>query len=347
MEFGMLEEDGVRCFYHGWHFNRAGNIVESPYEDAVNPNNKLREQCKIKAYPVKECAGLLFAYLGPAPVPELPIWEPFTWAGGFIEITKYHANTNWVHGLENAYDPAHCEWTHDNWMRRKNGLEDAPRCVGYSFEEMPYGHIAVSVREESEPDPRSRINIWPYANFRLNSPWPLGKTVFKFFVPVDDTHTIAICWSYVYLPRESKPPEKPVYWEGRLTDDNGNFMTQYIVNQDFLSWGGHGNTSDRREEFLCSSDYGVVMMRKFLMKEIESVSNGNDAKGIIRDPEVAKCVKLFDNSAHEKFMQEGISREDYINSSYFKARFSDRQRHQYMPKDARDYYERIVRGIGD
>ena len=30
-------------------------------------------RCATKAYPVKECAGLLFAYMGPQPVPELPV----------------------------------------------------------------------------------------------------------------------------------------------------------------------------------------------------------------------------------------------------------------------------------
>ena len=30
-----------------------------------------------------ECAGLLWAYMGPQPAPELPVWEPFTWENGF------------------------------------------------------------------------------------------------------------------------------------------------------------------------------------------------------------------------------------------------------------------------
>jgi len=50
--------------------------IEQPYDDVVNPGRGKR--CSTKAYPVKECAGLLFAYMGPQPVPELPIWEPFT-----------------------------------------------------------------------------------------------------------------------------------------------------------------------------------------------------------------------------------------------------------------------------
>jgi len=37
----------------------------------------LKVGARVKAYPVREAGGLLFAYMGPAPIPEFPMWEPY------------------------------------------------------------------------------------------------------------------------------------------------------------------------------------------------------------------------------------------------------------------------------
>src|SRR6188472_1857425 len=68
---GWVEEGGIRCSYHGWLMNAAGDCIEQPYEQTVHPRDG-KSGCRIKACPVRELAGLLFAYMGPAPAPELP-----------------------------------------------------------------------------------------------------------------------------------------------------------------------------------------------------------------------------------------------------------------------------------
>ena len=70
--------EGIRCFYHGWKFDERGNAWSSPTRISRNPEPKAREGCAAAAYPVREIAGLLWAYMGPQPAPELPVWEPFT-----------------------------------------------------------------------------------------------------------------------------------------------------------------------------------------------------------------------------------------------------------------------------
>ena len=69
LSYGFVEQTGIRCNYHGWLMDQRGNVIEQPYDDTINPRGKARERCLAKAYPVKECAGLLFAYMGPQPVP--------------------------------------------------------------------------------------------------------------------------------------------------------------------------------------------------------------------------------------------------------------------------------------
>ena len=114
LAYGWVEETGIRCSYHGWLMDGLGRCLEQPYEDIASPKPS-RAGCDAKAYPVKECTSLVFAYLGPKPAPELPVWEPFTWPNGFREIVLADVPCNWFQCQENSIDPVHFEWMHDNW----------------------------------------------------------------------------------------------------------------------------------------------------------------------------------------------------------------------------------------
>src|SRR5438876_8663179 len=70
LAYGIPQENGLRCAYHGWTYDTAGQVVDMPFEPACLP-------LKIKAYPVEELGGLIWAYLGPEPRPLLPRWEMF------------------------------------------------------------------------------------------------------------------------------------------------------------------------------------------------------------------------------------------------------------------------------
>src|SRR5262249_53687213 len=75
MLYGFVEKCGLRCSYHGWLYDHTGACTEQPYEDIANPQARLKDQIKIKAYPVEARGGLLWAYLGPQPAPLVPDWE--------------------------------------------------------------------------------------------------------------------------------------------------------------------------------------------------------------------------------------------------------------------------------
>src|SRR5579859_277263 len=86
ISYGWVEDCGIRCNYHGWKFDESGACIHQPFEEIAHPDARFKERIAIKAYPVKECAGLLWAYMGPLPAPELPVWEPFAWGNGFCQI---------------------------------------------------------------------------------------------------------------------------------------------------------------------------------------------------------------------------------------------------------------------
>src|SRR6516225_9353051 len=49
--FGRNEECGLRCVYHGWKFDAAGNCVDLPSEPAASP---MKTSIRITAYPTVE-----------------------------------------------------------------------------------------------------------------------------------------------------------------------------------------------------------------------------------------------------------------------------------------------------
>lgn len=59
--YGRLEDNGLRCPFHGWHFDRTGQCVEQPAEPE---GSKMYEQIKVPMVPVREENGEIFALVG-------------------------------------------------------------------------------------------------------------------------------------------------------------------------------------------------------------------------------------------------------------------------------------------
>jgi Phenylpropionate dioxygenase and related ring-hydroxylating dioxygenases, large terminal subunit len=59
--YGRLEDNGLRCPFHGWHFDRSGQCVEQPAEPE---GSRMHEQIRIPMIPVWEEAGAIWAQVG-------------------------------------------------------------------------------------------------------------------------------------------------------------------------------------------------------------------------------------------------------------------------------------------
>src|SRR5919199_1548809 len=67
--YGIPEDGGLRCPYHGWCFDRAGRCTEQPFEETVRPDSTFKERVRLAGYPVEELGGLIFPELGAEPPP--------------------------------------------------------------------------------------------------------------------------------------------------------------------------------------------------------------------------------------------------------------------------------------
>jgi 5,5'-dehydrodivanillate O-demethylase len=152
LAFGMVEDEGIRCSYHGWRFDALGKCKEQPYEDASAPERNMKAKIETTAYPVEIKAGLVWAYLGPLPAPLLPDWEPFSWENGFTQIVISEVPCNWLQCQENSIDPVHFEWMHENWGQRLRSIEGpyGPTHLKLDFEEFEYGLIYKRIKENTD-----------------------------------------------------------------------------------------------------------------------------------------------------------------------------------------------------
>lgn len=290
MTYGFVEECGLRCNYHGWLFDHTGKCLHQPFEETRHPEGSFREKVRIKAYEVREKAGLLWAYLGPQPAPELPDWDRFH-ARGYKQIAISQVPCNWFQCQENSIDPVHFEWLHDNWGRVLRG-EDGPRAPAHrrlGFDEFDYGFIYRRVRddttEEDELWTTGRVCLWPNCLYTGHFEWR---------VPVDDENTLSVGWFIDELPGDMPFEQEAIpCWQAPVKDaETGRWISSHVMNQDFIAWVGQGTIADRSLEHLGESDRGVILIRKRLMDDLQAVAAGNDPMATIRDPAANHRVHL-------------------------------------------------------
>lgn len=109
LSLGRLEHGGLRCYFHGWLFNGQGSCLETPAEPDDSP---LTSKVKVRAYPVRECNGVVWAYLGEQEPPALPALDCFVAPKEYTFAFKGYLDCNWLQALEVGIDPVHASFLH-------------------------------------------------------------------------------------------------------------------------------------------------------------------------------------------------------------------------------------------
>jgi 5,5'-dehydrodivanillate O-demethylase oxygenase subunit len=313
--FGFAEEDGLRCAYHGWKFATTGECIEQPFEP---PNSMLKKRACRPAYPVGQLAGILFAYLGPAPAPLLPRWETLVRKDGTrsIVVLPLHRN-NWLQAQENSHDPVHTFYLHGGLMKAHRKDDRFAADVAYfdrpieAFDfDLCYEPAWCGIRKRrvfgGERPERELGHPAIFPNILIA---PQGQRLATHFrLPVDD-ETTYIIWVEFTATRDGSEVEQsddeiPVTYLPHPLRPDGEYDLTTFVNQDLMAWETQGPTFDRSTEMLGASDRGITMYRKLLREQIEKVARGEEPDGLVRDPALNEMIRFTFSTG-----QAGIFRE--------------------------------------
>ena len=128
---GWVEGEELRCFYHGWKYDGAGQCTEQPAEP-----EPFCQRIRIRSYPVQEYLGLIFAYLGDGDAPSLPRYAEMEDEGVLLASPPITWPCNYFNRLENSMDEVHVAFAHRESAFGENGLAPVPDVSGF---ETDYG----------------------------------------------------------------------------------------------------------------------------------------------------------------------------------------------------------------
>src|SRR5580765_6073767 len=107
---GRNEQGGVRCIYHGWKYDVAGNCIDMP---SVPEQQDFKHKVKAKAYRTVERAGLVWVYMGErAEAPPLPGLQILDAPDDEINVSMVQRDCNYLQAIEGEIDTAHFGYLH-------------------------------------------------------------------------------------------------------------------------------------------------------------------------------------------------------------------------------------------
>ena len=284
LEYGTCQQRGIRCCYHGWHFDIDGTLLDAPGQPP-EAQARLRSRVRLGAYPAFEYRGLIFAYLGPPDeMPEFPVYDTFELPD--MELVPYRApfRCNWLQVLDAIVDPIHTSFLHSSISReqfsagfgeigRIDFFDRTPWLMGTNTRRVD-GNVWFRVNELVLPNFTQAGAAFAADGTRQRY---YGRTAFaRWVVPIDDENTMALAWAC--FGERGDPPEWNTPQGPELIEQGEVFDRPYEQRQRFPADAeaveGMGRITVHDEENLAPSDKGVALMRRRLRQQIRVVAAG-------------------------------------------------------------------------
>lgn len=296
LAFGRVDDEGIRCPYHGWKFDCTGKCIEQPAEPE---SGGFKDKIKHVAYPAERLGGLIWTYMGPLPAPLLPRWDVLTWENGIRRVQKHEVyNCNWLQPMENSVDPSHLYWLHGETAHLV-GLVDKYE-EEHSFIPFEYGIIKQRRTPSRKPEDGMQLDQHPLVFpitlrhvFRALKTTGLLMHNVQIRVPVDDAHTQVFVVYFSPTDTDKSPADGDTPWEYfPIRDENGEYRLNEVLVQDAMAWETQGAPTDRSQEHLGVGDEGIILLRKILREQIELVRKGGEPLGVVRDPKKNQIIEF-------------------------------------------------------
>ncbi|MGI9483796.1 MAG: Rieske 2Fe-2S domain-containing protein [Hyphomicrobiales bacterium] len=311
--YGRLEHGGLRCPFHGWLFDHDGRCLEQPAEPK---ESRMHENIKHTAYPVKERAGIIWAFMGEGEPPAFPEFDCFEAPDTHVFSFKGFIECNWLQALEVGIDPAHASFLHrflqdedpaDSYGKQFRAtssgadkpmtqiLREYPR-PEIQVQETDYGLRLIALRNLDNQGMHVRITnqVFPHG---ISIPMSPEMTITQWHVPVDDEN----CYWYATFTSFTGPVDKekmraqrlklyelPSYRPKINKRNNYGFNPNEQRKETYLGMGldinvhdqwaveSPGALQDRTNEHLGKSDVGIIAYRRLLRRAIDAAESGGE-----------------------------------------------------------------------
>jgi phthalate 4,5-dioxygenase len=308
---GRNEECGLRCAYHGWKFDVAGQCVDQMNEPG---ENSFAGKVRTTAYPTVEQGGVIWAYLGP---PELmPPPPAFEWTrapASHRHVSKVIEECNWLQALEGGIDTSHAPILHRTISAstsrpgvdlRSPFVRGLPPTLEVDLTDYGYRYAGIRKLPEGGTYVRAYHYVMPFTQLRPQQFQFQGGTLRDyaaghFWVPMDD-HTCMV-WNFMYSygPNALTDEDRREYGNGNGPDHvdqttfrsfrnaSNNWMIDRRVQkaetfsgiegvntQDRAVQESMGPIVDRSREYLGPADKAIIAMRRLLLQAVKTVQAG-------------------------------------------------------------------------
>ena len=317
--YGRNEDDGLRCVYHGWKFDVAGQCVDMPSEPA---QSNFRDKVRQAAYPCVERNGVVWTYMGPrVEAPAFPEYE-------FAMVPASHSVSapitlacNWLQILEGDLDSVHSDFLHSTFTEDEitagKSLIDPTRYVPPSVEvaQADYG-LAKGARRAHGDD----AYYWRIYQYMLPAvvllPANQDSIMYRMTVPIDDDHTTF--WNGQYAP--ARPLSDDERERHIRTRAQGGYQTptadprsrwrpvanrdnDYLLDreaqatkrysgipptklQDVAMTESMGPVMNRTKEHLGTTDAAIIQMRRVILRSANALREFGTVPAGVDNPSV-------------------------------------------------------------
>ena len=308
MHLGWVEGDDIRCVYHGWKFDGAGQCVEQPAEEAG-----FARKVKIGTYPCEEYLGMIWVYFGEGAPPQFPPFPHRETPGITHTWNVERVPCNYLQSFENSMDEVHVAFTHAPGGSHAKLSRDLPLI---SAEETDWGMLRFGkrktgkVRQTLHYAPNvTRVIVPPLAGMNGVGGWP---EIYFSFTPVDDENHLWLISGHVEVEGEAADAYEAAraryFAEVAAARPSGDIARELMLGegyyadvrhpdlaivQDIAVQAGQGRIANRENERLGRSDAGIIAWRKILARELKLIAEGRKPKRWKAPPKEVKPTLGF------------------------------------------------------
>tara|TARA_R110002124_G_scaffold138138_1_gene301462 strand:+ start:9711 stop:10691 length:981 start_codon:yes stop_codon:yes gene_type:complete len=263
---GWCKKGEIVCGYHGWQYNRSGEVTRVPQQRIERGNSKFR----IKSFHCEARYGYAWVCLG-EPLEEIPTIEEDN-DTNFRRIQQFSEvwHTSPLRFMENSFDNAHFAFVHKGTF----GDMEQPVPKRYQLTETVFGFEADAVVDILNPPKSHRVtgstdneierhlrNRWylPFCR-RLDIGYSSGirHIIFNCATPIDDKSIHIAQILYRNDKEEDCSASELIAWDQAVIDEDKEILesTDYDAPLD----------SSTGEEGSMVSDQPGLILRKRLLK---------------------------------------------------------------------------------